>query len=113
MAQYLQTTYTAAQLRQQEEAIQQRITQLEAERQLIRMQYEQQLRAELPRNLVRFVMDEARVSMMVAEESIIAATNNVELAIELAAAQQQTAAAQPQPAQPRRPVLPATGGRYP
>ena len=112
MAQFLQRTYTAAQLRQQEEAIQQRITHLEAERKLIRAQYEQQLRAELPRNLVRYVMDGARVSMMVAEESLIAAANNVELAIELAvshgaarAAQQQTAAAQPQPTQPRRPVL--------
>ena len=106
MAQFLQRTYTAAQLRQQEDAIQQRITHLEAERQLIRAQYEQQLRAELCRNLVRFVMNEARVSMLVAEESLMAADKNVELAIQLARSVVTASTLQltEHPVQPPRPV---------
>jgi hypothetical protein len=113
MAHFLQRTHTAAQLNERLASLAQRIahhnsalSQLEAERKTIKDEYEQQLRAELCRNLVRFVMNEARVSMLVAEESLMAADKNVELAIQLARSVVTASTLQltEHPVQPPRPV---------
>ena len=113
MAHYLQRTLSAAQLKEQLGSIAQRIahhnsalSQLEVEQKATKEEYERQLRAELDRNLVRFVMDGARVSMLVAEESLMAAGKNVELAIQLARSVVSASAPQPteHPVQPPRTV---------
>jgi hypothetical protein len=78
---------------------------LKAELVTIRLDAERQQRAEIPREFVRRVMDGAGVTMIVAEESLIAAANNVSFAIELLTSQN-TTRAHHQPAHTTRPFLP-------
>jgi hypothetical protein len=75
---------------------------LEAERERLKVEYERKLREELPRFLVNWVMDAARVSAKVAEESLLAAGSDVLLATELAGSVSQVP--NPHPIQPSRSI---------